>query len=124
MITGVVRGGRQATVRLRIRGTGGQEQDVEAVIDTGFTGSLTIPPSLITGLGLLRAGWGRAILADGSRITFDLYEATVIWDGQPLRVSAHEAATDALIGMKLLRASELRIQVVDGGDVTISPLTP
>jgi clan AA aspartic protease len=96
---------------------------VETVIDTGFTGSVTLPLSLITSLGLPRAGWGKAILADGSRIAFDLYEATVIWDGQPRRVFAHEAPSP-LIGMKLLHGSELRIQVIDGGDVTIAPLTP
>ena len=123
MITGLVRGGREATIRVRVRGAGGQERDVETVIDTGFTGSVTLPLSLITSLGLPRAGWGKAILADGSRIAFDLYEAMVIWDGQPRRVFAHEAPSP-LIGMKLLHGSELRIQVIDGGDVTIAPLTP
>jgi len=38
MMTGVVTAEREAALRLTIRGPQGQEQEVEAVIDTGSTG--------------------------------------------------------------------------------------
>ena len=37
MISGVVNSDLEATVRLLIRGPGGQEQEIDAVIDTGST---------------------------------------------------------------------------------------
>jgi clan AA aspartic protease len=122
MITGAVSANREATIRLLVRGPSGQEQEIEAVIDTGFNGFLTLSPAQITALALARLGRGRAILANGSEAIFDIYEATVIWDGQPLVVEADAADTDALIGMALLDGHELRIEVADGGSVTIEAL--
>ena len=43
MIRGTVNAQGEAVVRLRVRGPSGAEQDVDAVIDTGFTASLTLP---------------------------------------------------------------------------------
>lgn len=122
MIAGNVSASYEATIRLLVRGPGGKENEIDAVIDTGFNGFLTLPPLQITALALDRLGRGRAILADGSEEVFDIYEATVMWDGQLLTVEADAADTDALIGMALLDGYELRIQVVDGGSVTIEAL--
>ena len=43
MIRGTVNARLEAVVRLRVRGLGGAELDVDAVVDTGFTSSLTLP---------------------------------------------------------------------------------
>ena len=120
MITGAVNADREAVIRLVVRGPGGQEEEREAVIDTGFNGFLTLPPAVITALGLTRIGRGRAILANGSEELFEIYEATVLWDGQPRSVEADAADTDILVGMSLLYGRDLRIHAVDGGTVTIT----
>lgn len=60
-----------------------------------------------------------AILADGSKVSFDTYEATVQWDGQPRSVEVDEADTTPLVGMLLLDGHELSIQVYNGGGVRI-----
>ena len=52
MITGVVNANCEATIRLMVHGSNGQEQEIEAIIDTGFTGFLTLYPSLIAWLRL------------------------------------------------------------------------
>ncbi|HEY7547429.1 MAG TPA: clan AA aspartic protease [Blastocatellia bacterium] len=122
MIAGTVNASRDAIIRLPVRGPGGHEHEIDAVIDTGFNGFLTLPPSMITALALSRLGRGRAVLADGSEDVFDIYEATIMWDGQSLTIEADSADTDALIGMALLDGYELRIQVMDGGSVTIEAL--
>ncbi|MBA2450995.1 MAG: hypothetical protein H0V51_23525 [Chloroflexi bacterium] len=44
----------EATIRLTVEGASGQAHEVEAVVDTGFSGFLTLPPTLIT---LLRAAF-------------------------------------------------------------------
>ncbi len=38
MMTGVVNANREATIRLVVIGPSGQQQEIEAIIDTGFTG--------------------------------------------------------------------------------------
>ncbi|MGH2369953.1 MAG: clan AA aspartic protease, partial [Chloroflexota bacterium] len=81
MITGVVKAAREAAIPLTVRGPQGQEQQVQAIVDTGFTGARTLPPTLIAALSLSHRGRGRGILADGSGFLFDIYEATVVWDG-------------------------------------------
>jgi len=78
MITGIVTADREALIRLTVRGPTGQERRLEAVIDTGFDGWLTLPPTLIAQLGLPWRRRGRALLADGSESVFDIYEATVV----------------------------------------------
>ncbi len=120
MITGVVKSD-EASVRLKVKGPR-REQDVEAVIDTGYTALLTLPPSLITALGLKWQSVDRGTLADGSECLVDVYEANVEWDGKPRRILVDETDTAPLIGMGLLSGYELRIQVRPRGKVTITAL--
>jgi len=65
---------------------------------------------------------GRAILADGSEIIFDTYEANILWEGQQRRVSVDEADIDPLIGMSLLSNHKLTIEVVPDGKVVVERL--
>ncbi len=122
MIRGAVSARREATVRLRVRGPGGAETDVDAVVDTGFTGGLTLPTVVATPLGLVRQSTGGAFLADGSSRSFDVLAAEVEWGGawRPILVSA--IGTEVLLGMRLLNGHVLRIEAVPGGAVDITPL--
>jgi predicted aspartyl protease len=97
MITGVVRSDHQAVIRLTVRGPTGQEREIEAIIDTGFDGWLSLPSSLIGLLGLVWRQRGRALLADGSESVFEIYEGMVFWDGQIRRIPVHEAETTPLV---------------------------
>jgi len=90
MITGIVTTAREAVISLTVHGLAGQAQEIQVVIDTGFDGSLTLPPALIAALGLPWRRRGRALLADGNESVFDIYEATVMWDGNLRRISVDE----------------------------------
>jgi clan AA aspartic protease len=105
-----------------VRGPTGQEQEIEAVIDTGFDGALSLPLADITALGLPWRRRGRALLADGTESVFDIYEATIVWHGIPRRVAVDAADIDPLVGMRLLNGYELTIQAVVGGQVRITAL--
>ena len=122
MMTGSVNVSREAVVTLRVGGPGEQEQDIKAVIDTGFTGFLTLPPLVVAALELVRVSRGRAILANGEEALFDIYRGRVLWDGQWRTVETEEADTDALIGMSLLYGCQLQVDAVDGGAVVIKTL--
>jgi clan AA aspartic protease len=121
MITGVVQRG-EGRIRLKVRGRQGQEQQVEAVIDTGYTASLTLPPALIQALGLRWQAVDRFRLADGRITILDVYEAKVTWDGKVRQILVDEADADPLIGMRLLKGHELKMQVRHRGKVTIKRL--
>lgn len=119
MITGTVNADREAILHLQVSGLPGQSQEIDAVVDTGFTGFLTLPLATIASLGLTRISRGRAILANGSEEVFDIYEAQIAWDGQTRTVEADAAEVEPLIGMSMLYGYELRVRVVDGGTVII-----
>jgi clan AA aspartic protease len=122
MITGSVTARRAAIVLLTLRGPGGREENVEAVVDTGFDGELALPPAVIARLGFSWHRRGRALLADGSSSIFDIYDGGVLWDGQPRRVVIDEVDAVPLVGMAMLDGYELVVQVRAHGRVTISHL--
>lgn len=81
MIVGVVQR-REPRIRFTIRGFRGHQQEIEAVVDSGYTGWLTLPSTAIAALSLRWRTFGRGILADGSVSAFDVYQAKVVWDGR------------------------------------------
>ncbi len=122
MIEGRVNANGEATIHLVLRGLAGEEQTVEAIIDTGFTGYLTLPAAVIARLGLSWAGRAQALLADGSLHVFDMYIGTVMWNGRYRTIEVDEADTEPLAGMGLLRGHRLRVDVVEDGLVRIEAL--
>lgn len=122
MITGVVTANREATIQVAVRGPAGVDEQIEAVVDTGFDGWLSLPPPLIALMGLQWRRRGRALLADGSECVFDIYDVTVLWDGNLRRIAVDEASTAPLVGMALLDGYELSVKVRNGGSVTIKAL--
>ncbi len=121
MITGVVKAD-EGCIRLKVKGLRGREQEVEAVIDTGYTASLTLPPTVVAALGLRWQSMDRFTLADGSECIFDVYVARVEWDGKIRTILVAEADADSLVGMRLLRGHELKMQVRAYGKVVIKRL--
>ena len=119
MIEGVVNSHYEAVVPLSLQGPGGQSHKVEAVVDTGYNGYLTLPPSLVASLGLHRRSHGQANLADGSVAYFDYYGVTVLWDGNMRDVDAGELDSSPLVGMRLLYGHDLGIRVRIGGSVVV-----
>lgn len=99
-----------------------QTQLIDAVIDTGFSGFLTLPAYVISALNLTWKGRDVATLGDGTSCIFDVYIAIVIWDGQYRTIDINESETTPLIGMRLLRGYDLRIQTIEGGSVRVEAL--
>jgi clan AA aspartic protease len=123
MIFGFVQN-REAIVQLAVIGDQQKKQGIRAVIDTGFTGSLTLPLAMIADLELTWFTQQEGFLGDGSRKTFDVYRGTVIWDGQRRVIEVNASDTAPLVGMALLEGFELRVQAYEGGTVAILPINP
>jgi len=92
------------------------------VLDTGYTGSLTLPSDVVTALDLPFRGRGSAVLADGSESEFDIHEATVVWAGERRLAAIDVVETDPLLGVGLLLGNELMIQVIASGAVALRKL--
>lgn len=91
MIVGSVNTHREAVVRIIVLDDLGRPHEFGAVVDTGFNGSLTLPPETI---GDLNPAWrtrGSAILANGMMEECDIYSGIVMWDGQPQSILVEAA---------------------------------
>jgi clan AA aspartic protease len=121
MITGHVTATLEATIDLKIRGPNG-EQQVTALLDTGFNGFFTMHSALVAALGLSWFCRHQGHLADGSSQIIDAYEASIDWEGRTKTIEVLAIDAPSLAGMKLLQGSELRIEVESGGAVEINPL--
>ena len=123
MIEGRVNESYEATVKLNLVDAAGQNREVEAIIDTGYNGYLTLPTVLIEVMGLPWQGQNEVSLADGTSRVLDVYDGTVSWNGRerPIYVDAIDAET--LVGMGLLRGHSLRVDVVRDGMVTVEALS-
>ena len=119
MIEGVVNAFYEPVVRLTLHGPAGQPLEVEAVVDTGYNGLLALPSSMVAELGLPYRGYGEASLADGSTVSFDIYDVTILWDGQRRYIEVDEANSTPLVGMMLMDRHNLNIDVENGGRVLI-----
>ena len=78
-----------------------------------------MPPVLAAELGLPLVSSAIATLADGSEAVFDVYRATVQWDGHPKHVDAYMSDAVPLVGMRLLYRHSLYVEVEKGGRVLI-----
>jgi clan AA aspartic protease len=123
MMTGVVNSSGEAMLRIVVGDLAARRIVVDALIDTGYTGNLTLPPSTIAVLSLPWRGSEEGILGDGSTQMFDVYSATIIWDGEFRTIKVNESDTDPLLGVGLLYGYEVCIQTISGGTVTVKALT-
>jgi len=119
---GTVNNNCEAIIKVAVGRIGSPKVTVDAVIDTGFTSFLSLPLSMITDLGLPWHYRDVGTLGDGSEVVFEIYKATVIWDGQNQIVDVAASEADPLVGMGLLYGFKLQIEAVEGGLVTIEAL--
>ena len=121
MITGFMTTDREALVSVQVHGPN-RHETLNAVIDTGFNGFLTLSSALIATLGCTIAGITKAELADGQMMTVEMFYVHADWDGQTQEVVAFATEGGPLLGMALLEAHRLTLEVVDGGAVRIESI--
>ena len=113
----------EAHITLTVQDGNGVVENVDFVIDTGLTEDVSLPSDIIVRLNLPRNGDIIDIaLADGSTGKFDLYTAYVLWHDRLVEVEVINMESVPLIGMELLRDSNISIDAIPGGAVTIAEL--
>ncbi len=122
MMIGVVNNSREAVIQVVLRNDTASTKLIRAVVDTGYTGDLMLPRSIVDELKLRFYGIQEAILGDGSSKMLRVYQGSVIWDGMIRRLEIHASESEALVGMGLLENYRLDIEARPGGTVRITPL--
>ena len=130
MIRGQVRSagddgaGLEARIPIGIVNSIGVLQTLEVVVDTGFTGPMSLPESIVLELGLDRRGNRPLTMADGRTELTPTYQAGLLWHGQPIDVLAYMMGDKPMVGVALLSPCHLAIDLWDGGAVVIEERTP
>ena len=119
---GTVNQNLEPSVNLTIFGGGNTTLNLEFIIDTGCTEELILPQAIINRLDLVRGDDMALVLGDGAAGYFATYIGRLQWHGQPRDVLVSSMGTEPLIGMLLLRDSNLSVDATPGGLVTISEL--
>ena len=106
----------RALVRIRLTSAAtATTMDIEAWVDTGFTGELVLPQDQIAALGLQRSAVVTAELGDGSATVLEVYSCLIEWFGhvQQIEVIAN-TGTSPLLGVGLLQGHRLTIDYASG----------
>ena len=96
---------------------------LEAVVDTGFTGWLTVPPDVMSELGLVPAGSAQSTMANGLESESVFCNGVVMWHAHAVNVVVDVMDNVPLIGTDLLANCRLAIDWWDGGEVVIEERT-
>lgn len=121
MMSGFFIRDREPALSLEVRGPDGA-QSFDAVIDTGYNGTLTLPPDWIDELGLPKSGEESVSLADGRVIVVPMHVGYVILDDQAYEIDVAPAQTDPLAGTALLWGFSLYVEFQAGGAVEVALL--
>lgn len=121
-IRGTVDAQLEARVFLPVTDSSGHFHSVEAVIDTGYDGHLTLPPDTIQLLRLTPGVAISATLATGTRERLNTWHGQILWHNRLRPIRVVESLGDCLLGMGLLAGSQLTIQARVNGAVLIEEL--
>jgi clan AA aspartic protease len=122
MMSGRLNARLEPILSVTVRAPTGITRPVNALVDTGFGGQLTLPPSLIHVLALPWLNRDYAVLADGTIIWFEMYLADIHWNGGTRQVAVQAVDSQPLIGTGLMHGHDLMVRVTDGGPVTIAAI--
>ena len=116
--------GLEAHVDIDIVGSNLIFQTLAVVVDTGYTGALTLPEPIAHGLGLRSTQRRYVTLASGQTEQVGACVARLLWNGQPIDVLTHMMGDKPMIGTTLLANCRLTVDWWDGGEVIIGERTP
>lgn len=121
MITGIIKSGHP-TVKIIFRLLNQPDFTIEFVIDTGFTGDLSLPPAAVNVMDLPFLYELPANLANNTWVDIPIHEAVILWNREERVVNVLATGRRPLLGTGLLDGYELTVQFTEGGLITIDDL--
>ena len=122
MIRGRVSSAREIIVPLELGKGDGRFEAIEAVLDTGYSGSLTLPSHIVGCLGLEQISRINVTLGDNVHRRLNARRGFLIWHDRLRAIPVLEASGPPLLGMRLLAGCQLTAQIRNEGDVLIEEL--
>ena len=119
MIRGVLNDDREPMVVVEISNGDGAFHSIEALLDTGFSGDLTLPPDTVSRLGLEYENRTPLHLAGGQEIESAVHLGFVKWLGQERKINVLAMEGQPLLGMTLLAGCKITIHARPGGEALI-----
>ena len=114
MIEGIVNNFDEPIIKLDICLSNNNSKKVNAIIDTGFNGYISIPTTLIEASNWDFLGTEEYELANGDIVEEKVYLGKIVFDGDELQVfSLTNRTNDVLIGTKVLKNKILKINFKD-----------
>ena len=113
----------EARITVAVAGPSMEFWEVEAVIDTGFSGWLTLPEVAVRELDLQIYRRRRVRIAD-NRVTWMLtYRAVAQWQGRQIGILVYQTENPRpLLGTAMLEHCRLTVDMQEGGPVAVTPL--
>lgn len=123
MISGQVNLMRQPAIAVVLIDGDGRHRGIEARLDTGFSGDLTLPQTSIAQLGFPAATRsGHYTIGSGAMATFTAYEGRMQWRNDVRSTVVLESEILPVVGVGLLWENNLSVDFGIGGDVEIRGL--
>lgn len=116
---------REARLFLTVYGDNALSESISFLIDTGATVAMLLPQETIDRLNLPLADDDEIeiTVADGANARCRIYVASIVWHHRVREIEAVNLGSTPLIGMGLLRGSNLSIDATPGGIVTVTELS-
>ena len=111
-----------AWLPISIQDGNGGWQTLRCVVDTGFTGQLALPESVVRQLALELNNETRVTPAAGPPVLTLAGAVLIDWMERTMPARVVQAGTHPLLGMSLLRNHHIAIDAVADGAVAVAPL--
>ena len=120
---GTVNDALETVVSLVILKDDGTDETLDFIVDTGLSEEMVLPQPVIDRLGLRPDDRIPIMTGDGRGQFVGTYHARVLWHARPQGIHVASMGREFLIGMALFRGSNVNIDAVPGGSVTITELS-
>ena len=110
------------SVPIKIHHDQGQPKLVEALLDSGFSGMVSLPAETVKELELKYVRTQEVTLADGTLQAVEVFAGSVCFAGKWRKTSVLSTGDEATVGMGLISGGNISFDAVPGGDILYTPL--
>ena len=113
----------EARISVAVAGPGLEFREIEVVIDTGFSGWLTLPEVTIREMNLPAYRIQQMRIANNRTILMTTYRAVAQWQGRQIGILVYQTENPRpLLGTAMLEHCRLTVDMQEGGPVAVTPL--
>lgn len=115
----MLNGGFFPTVAIGFRLTQVGAHEVEALLDSGFNGAVSLPLAEVDKLGLPLVTERAVTLADGSDVNVKVHSGFVCFAGRRYRCAVLATGDVPTVGMHLLQGMRVCFEAFEGGAIEV-----